>query len=163
MARKKQKRRHKSAEAPAEKRSPRTRREVLRTALIGGGALLALGGAGTAFAIDFRNKLAEQDLTAIGNGKPTIVQVHDPSCALCTSLQKATRRALRSFEDGSINFRVANITTQAGSTFQGQQGLPHVTLALFDADGRRVQVVRGVQSPEFLVQTFKEVFGIPEV
>ena len=69
-------------------------RDVLvHIALYGDGATARFGGA-TAFALDFRRKRAEGDLSKIGNGKRGLLQMHDPRRAICTSLQKAARRAL---------------------------------------------------------------------
>ncbi|MEL7026665.1 MAG: hypothetical protein AAGO57_05470, partial [Pseudomonadota bacterium] len=114
-----------------------------RIAAFGFGGVVIAGG-GTAFAVDFSRKLSELDLSVIGQGTPVVVQIHDPQCALCADLQRQTRRALRRFDDDALFYRVANIRNEEGLSFQTGQGLPHVTLVLFDKDGRRVHVVEGV-------------------
>lgn len=137
-----------------------SRRDTLRnSAFLGAGALI-VGGGGAALALDFRRKMDEQDLTVIGNGTAAIVQVHDPSCADCATLQKQTRQALRQFSPDAVNFRVANIASREGSAFQGQQGLPHVTLALFDGSGERLHVVRGVREADELADIFAYHLGL---
>lgn len=87
--------------------------------------------------------ICEGDLTKIGKGRPTIVQIHDPSCSLCIALQKQTRRALKPFDGDQFDYLVANINTIQGSTLAMRYGVPHVTLLLFDGQGTMVEVVRG--------------------
>ncbi|MEM1066658.1 MAG: hypothetical protein AAGJ74_14250, partial [Pseudomonadota bacterium] len=77
-----------------------SRRNTLKLLRNGGIAALVLGGAGVVSVNAVRATIAEQDLTRIGNGTPAIVQIHDPTCAMCTELQRETRKALRGFEKG---------------------------------------------------------------
>jgi len=90
--------------------TPRPSRRDALTRMVwvgmGGGVILGFGGA---FAMDFRNKIAEGDLSRIGSGTPTIVQIHDPGCALCRDLQRETRAALKQFGRGELLYLVANI------------------------------------------------------
>lgn len=146
MARKTTKRK-KSAEPQQKPKAASSRRSVL---LYGGAAVLVAGGAGTAFAVDFMSKLEEQDLSAIGNGTPAVVQIHDPACPDCALLQRAARKALRSFDGAALNYRVAYLNTEEGSRFSGAQGLSRVTLALFDGAGERVHTIQGVRDAAFL-------------
>ncbi len=125
---------------------------LLRNGIIG---VAVVGGAGVFSVNAVRATISEQDLTRIGNGIPTIVQVHDPSCSMCTELQRETRRALRSFDDGTLNYLVSNITTAEGNAFAAQQGVGHVTLLLFDGAGRRVQVLEGVRRRDELEALFR--------
>ncbi|MEO1365335.1 MAG: hypothetical protein AAFU86_16350, partial [Pseudomonadota bacterium] len=58
-----------------------------RRTMLGGGAAvstIALGG-GFWGVSSFRSYAAEHDLSRVGQGAPTIVQVHDPQCATCTA------------------------------------------------------------------------------
>ncbi|WGI21303.1 thioredoxin family protein [Amylibacter sp. IMCC11727] len=87
--------------------------------------------------------ICEADLTKVGKGVPSIVQIHDPNCQLCAALQNQSRRALKSFEKDSYRFLVANIRTDDGSAFAAKYRVPHVTLLLFDKKGGMTQVVRG--------------------
>lgn len=141
----KSKKRKKSSDTPATSNStkPVTRRQALSTIGLYAAGATAVAAGGTFLAVDFTSKLAEADLTKIGNGLPTIVQIHDPSCSLCTQLQKQTRSALRDF-DVPHQYLVANITTQEGAAFQGRMGQPHVTLILMDGDGALKHVINGV-------------------
>lgn len=119
------------------------RRNFLRLGRnIGIGAVL-LGGTGYVFAQNFVSMRHEHDLTRVGNGRPTVVQIHDPQCSLCRSLQADTRKALDMFQDGELDYVVANIRTAKGKTFQNRYGVPHVTLLLFDGKGDLQEVLQG--------------------
>lgn len=126
-------------------------------ALYGGGAVLVLGG-GTAFALDFRTKLAEADLSKIGQGTPTIVQIHDPGCQLCQALQRETRAALADCDE-PYTYLVANITTADGAAFAARMGQPHVTLALLDGAGTPLHFINGVTPAASLKAQFATHLG----
>jgi len=84
------------------------------------------------------------DLSAIGAGKPVVVQIHDTSCSICRQLKS---RALSVFEDDeSVDFRLADIFTDEGRALQQQYGVQKTTLLLFNAKGRHVHTVVGLQS-----------------
>ncbi|MEO0442543.1 MAG: thioredoxin domain-containing protein [Pseudomonadota bacterium] len=89
---------------------------------------------------------AEHDLSVLGNGMPTVVQIHDPGCQLCQQLKRNLGKAKVDFKD-SIQFKTANIRTDKGSRFARQFNAPHVTLLMFDADGQQVNTLQGVRSP----------------
>ncbi|WP_420333470.1 hypothetical protein [Roseibium sp.] len=119
------------------------RRNFLRLGRnIGIGAVL-LGGTGYVFAQNFVSMRHEHDLTRVANGRPTVVQIHDPQCSLCRSLQADTRKALDMFGEGELDYVVANIRTAKGKTFQNRYGVPHVTLLLFDGKGELQEVLQG--------------------
>lgn len=117
-----------------------------------------LGGGG-ALALDFRTKLAEADLSRLGQGVPTVVQIHDPHCSMCQELQRETRTALNNCDQDGIQYLVANIRATKGAEFANKLRLPHVTLALFDAHGTHVHTVSGVTPAETLKQVFIEHLG----
>jgi len=97
---KSKKSRRTSAAKPAVKATPAvTRRDLLKSLPYYGAGALVVGGGAAWFITDFRSKLAEGDLTRIGQGNPTIVQIHDPSCQLCNALQRETRTALKDCDD----------------------------------------------------------------
>ncbi len=158
MARKTTKRKKVTPDESPER--PARRSALGRIGIYAVGGIVLAGGAG-AFAMDFRKKLNEQDLSAIGQGTPVIVQIHDPQCSLCTSLQKNTRKALRAFDEDGVVYRVANIKTEAGAAFQARAGLPHVSLVLFDGAGERVHVVQGVTPVAELIDTFRRRLRVP--
>jgi len=96
-------------------------------------ALILLGGASVVAGIGLfsvnavQATVAEHDLTRVGTGTPTIVQIHDPQCSLCTALQRETRRALRDLPEGALTYLIANIRNEDGAAFANRHGQPHVT------------------------------------
>ena len=127
-----------------------TRRDMIKLVRNGTMGAVALGGAGWWVASGVRAIAAEQDLTRLGQGKPSIVQIHDPQCSMCTELQREARKALKCFDDEELLYLVASIRTDDGAAFAAQLGLPHVTLVLMDGDGAVQQVLQGVRDREEL-------------
>jgi len=99
--------------------------------------------------------VAEHDLSRIGNGTPAVVQIHDPQCTLCTQLQRETRKALRALPDGAITYLIANIRNTEGAAFANRHGQPHVTLLLFDGQGKVYSVINGVTDSAELEEAFQ--------
>ncbi len=138
--------------AQAEQARSESRRKFLRLARNAAIALPVLVGA-TVFSVQsVQATICEADLTKIGRGKPSVVQVHDPNCSLCQQLQRQTRKALKSFDDEAVTFLVADINTAEGGAFAARFGVPHVTLLLFDGAGEMVQIVRGPSDTDSLRQ-----------
>lgn len=162
MARKKtktvdRKKRASQAPPPAPKpRKQRTRRDVINllTSVVGGAVVL--GGGGWYLASEVSASIAEGDLSKIGNGIPTIVQVHDPQCQLCLKLQRETRSALSEFDNGDLQYLVANIKQSSGRRFASAHGVGNVTLILFDGDGTKRDVIAGTQTSAFLEHAFRQ-------
>lgn len=116
-----------------------------------------VGSAGGVWAYSIQGSLHEQDLTRIGQGVPSIVQVHNPQCSLCRSLQRETRAALEEFGDDELTYLVADINTAGGRDIADKYSVPHVTLLLFDGAGELQHIVRGVQQKETLVAEFQDL------
>lgn len=114
-----------------------------------------LGGAAGFGVSAVRATAREQDLSRVGQGIPTVVQIHDPSCSLCNALQKETREALEGFDDKTLDYVVANVKTDEGRAFANLHRQPHVTLLLMDPDGNAVQVLNGPQDSEHLRSVFE--------
>ncbi|MBZ8119045.1 hypothetical protein KUD11_10340 [Roseovarius sp. LXJ103] len=132
-----------------------TRRQLLGTwGLYGVGALAAVGG-GVWLTRDFQSKLIEGQLTDIGNGIPTVLQIHDPQCSLCAQLQAQTRKALRQFDPASVQYRVADIGTAKGAAASAHYGTPHVTLVLICREGEVRHIVEGVTPATELAALFE--------
>ena len=123
---------------------------------LGGWGLTAAGvGAVGWYLVDHVSAgISEQDLSKIGNGVPAVVQIHDPQCSKCIALQSETRTALEDFDDGEIQFLVANIRSASGRTLANAHGVGHITLLLFDAKGRKRDVIVGNHSSETLKREF---------
>lgn len=125
-----------------------TRRNALKLLI----AVPVVGAAGTSIhRYDLQNR-GLHDLSAIGAGKPTVIQVHDPSCQLCRRLMKNTRSALKGRDD--IAFRVADVTTREGAEFQRTHNAQIVTLITFNAAGKKQDSIQGVTSVNELKERF---------
>ncbi len=94
------------------------------------------------------------DLSVIGNGTPTVVQVHDPSCPSCRRLKGQTTSALKA--SPNIQYRIADLTSAEGREMGAKFGVGKVTLLLFDKKGNHVHTVQGVTPAEQLEATFKQ-------
>ena len=136
-------------------KTPPTRRDLFRTFRNGGIAAALLGGGGWLVVRDVQATIAEHDLSRIGNGIPTIVQIHDPQCSQCIQLQKNTRSALEGFPDNDLQFLVANIKDARGRRLATEHSVGHVTLILFDADGKRRDILRGPSTIQSLEERFR--------
>lgn len=111
-------------------------------------AAVGAGGWGAAYA--YTTHIERHDLSVIGNGVATVVQIHDPQCPTCRALQRETLRAAQSFEDDVLQVRVANIRTTEGRALASRYGVPHVTLLLFDGAGEMQRVLSGPNNRDFL-------------
>lgn len=118
-------------------------------AVIAGGGIYAIGHVSAT--------IGELDLSKLGNGMPTIVQIHDPNCPRCVELQGEARDALAEFEDGQLQYLVANIRSDEGRDFANKHGVAHVTLILFDGAGRRRDILVGNNSSETLTREFRRL------
>lgn len=137
-----------SKKRPARKR--KSRAPGWRTIMVLSGLLVLAAGGLSAYK---QNWEITHDLSVIGNGTPTIVQIHDPSCRLCRSLKANTERALTGIDE-PIQYRIADIHTPEGRSLQNQHRVPHVTLLLFKPDGTLDRTLTGVKS----VDTLRHVF-----
>lgn len=120
------------------------------------GIVVALAGGAGWYALDHvGGRFAEYDLSRIGNGVPAVVQIHDPGCPLCRELQRQTRQALAAFDDGELQYIVADIKTEKGRELAAAHGVQHVTLVLFDGQGRRLDILAGSNTADFLEGAFR--------
>ena len=122
-------------------------------------ALLAI----LAVAIHFfsSHKQQEYDLSVIGNGTPTVVQVHDPDCQLCQRLKRNLDSVRGDFSE-DIQFRTTYITTSEGRRFANRYAVSNVTLLFFNKQGQHVHTLEGVTPADVLrntLQRFKTLRG----
>ena len=132
-----------------------SRRDLFKR--IGSGALVtaAVGGVGWYFVAEVMATIREDDLGRIGNGTPTIVQIHDPQCSACVALQREVRKALAEFDDEELQYVVANIRTAKGGRLAREHGVGNVTLLLFDGEGRRRDTLAGPSTSDVLAHLFR--------
>ncbi|MEM7189150.1 MAG: hypothetical protein AAF439_06015 [Pseudomonadota bacterium] len=140
--------------APAPKKKM-TRREAMGLLKFGAVTGAVVLGGGYYFVSSVMADIAEADLSKLGNGMPTIVQVHDPGCPSCRALQSETRKALDSFADGQLQYLVANLQSPEGREFATQYGAGRVTLLLFDGRGRLLDRVQGRTAEAVLIRRFE--------
>ncbi len=141
-----QKTKKRAASQPAPATETPDRRTFLKNARNGAIALGVLGAASYFTLRSVQAHSAEHDLTRIGKGVPTVVQVHDPGCPMCRALQKEARAALKGIDDDRLLYLVADINSDAGRRLARDHSVPHVTLLLFDARGRVRDVLQGARS-----------------
>lgn len=134
-----------------------SRRKWMEYARNGAITLAVLGSGGGYLAYSANAKMHEQDLTRIGQGTPTVVQVHDPNCSVCARLQRNTKSALGAFPDGQIEYVVANIKSSKGKAFAERNAVPHITLMLYDGTGELKHILRGPQEVSTLEVEFKRL------
>jgi len=123
----------------------------LRNCAIG---LVAAGGLGAYVVHLYRSTSHEHDLSRVGNGTASVVQIHDPQCQLCLALQKETRQALASLDGDKPGYVIADIRTDKGLQFANKHSVKHVTLLLFDKAGKLQQVITGQHGSSELRQAF---------
>lgn len=134
----------------------RSRRETLRMVRDWGGIGAIVAAGGWWLVSDVQAKRAEHDLSRLGSGVPTVVQIHDPNCPLCVALQTEVRAALRGFDDELV-YLVANITTAEGRNLAAAHNVGNVTLLLFDGAGRRQDILMGSQTAAVLERRFRRL------
>jgi hypothetical protein len=157
MKKKRKKLRVKSQIMPAQHDTlkPKTdRRKFLKQMRTGTIAIAVIAGGGYFAVNKVQATIAEHDLSKIGNGRPAIVQIHDPQCPVCLALQRETRKALSTFNQGDFEYLVANIRDKKGSEFANKYFVPHVTLLLFDSQGNLSKVLNGSNKSDFLKAEF---------
>lgn len=137
-----------------------TRRDMIRsTAMLAGIGAIFFGGIGYV-ATGVYADIVEQDLSKLGNGMPTIVQIHDPQCPRCRALQRETRDALAEFPDGQLQYLVANIRNGDGKRFADKHGVGHVTLILFDGKGTLRKTLVGERASGALISEFRRLIAV---
>lgn len=132
-----------------------SRRTVLRKLRNGGIAALLISGGGWFVVRDVQATMREHDLSRIGNGTPTVVQIHDPECPRCVALQREARDAICEVGEANLQFLVANIQTAKGRKLANAHGVGNVTLLLLDGSGRRQGILAGSRRREELADLFR--------
>ncbi|NIA70818.1 hypothetical protein HBA54_19645 [Pelagibius litoralis] len=144
-------------ESSAPKKRVRSRRDFLQSIGYGVVGVGIVGGGGWYLATSVHAGIVEQDLSRIGNGMPTVVQIHDPQCSQCRALQREARDALSQLDAGEIQYLVANIRQPEGQALATAHSVGHVTLLLFDGSGRRRGVLAGPNTSEILLSEFRRL------
>ena len=136
-------------------RSPSSRRDFFKKVGSRAAVAVAAGGLGWYLIEEVWASIREDDLTRIGNGIPTVVQIHDPQCPTCRALQREVRKALVAFDDEELQYVVANIRTAKGSRLANAHRVGHITVLLFDGEGRMRDTLVGPSTSDLLEHAFR--------
>lgn len=136
------------------KQPVQTRRSFMSMAGTIGAGVVVVGGIGFWGVRTVQASVAERDLTQVGQGIPTIVQVHDPQCPVCNALQREVRAALKDIDPGALDYRVADIKTEDGMAFAARYGASHSTLLFFNRTGNLDGRLVGPSDRERLADAF---------
>ncbi|MGB0928651.1 MAG: hypothetical protein ACPGVA_15675 [Pikeienuella sp.] len=132
-----------------------TRRSFMRKARNWAIGVGIVGAAGWVGAGQYSAMAAEHDLSRIGRGVATVVQIHDPQCPTCARLMKQARAAMAEFSEQELQYVVANIRTDSGAALAAAHGVGKITLLLFDGAGRMRQALPGVRDSTALQAAFR--------
>ncbi|MFY0989510.1 hypothetical protein [Halomonas sp. C05BenzN] len=153
--------RNKRRKPTAHPRKPRSGARRFRPRRLVRGILIALALLAVPVAwliVEERDARALADLSVIGSGEPVAVQVFDRGCPDCRRLRDNAEQALANIEQPPA-WRVVNINTTQGARFASEQLVDHVTIVLFDAQGQRTGVIRGITSVDELETAFTDLRG----
>ena len=151
----KSRRKKRKSRQPAVSTGPKRSRAAWREGLkFGLAAFITLSLVGAALAAFKHNYDIEHDLSAIGKGKPAIVQIHNPTCSLCQQLRSNANAAMKGLDD-ELLFRIADVTTPTGHRLQRQHQVENVTLLFFDGKGELRTVLSGVRDKSELRRAFE--------
>ena len=146
-----------TAASPAPRKRLRSRRDLLQNVGYGVLGLGVFGAGGWYLASSVHASILERDLSRLGNGTPTVVQIHDPQCPQCRDLQREVCKALAELDDAEIQYLVADIRQPEGRAFAAQNRVGHVTVLLFDGSGTRRGVMVGQNSSDVLLNEFRNL------
>lgn len=104
-----------------------------------------------------KNRRELHDLSVIGNGTPTVVQIHDQTCQICMRLKKITK-TITSGNDG-VQYRIADISSREGKSFQQKYNENKTTLLYFDANGKHVHTTNGMQDADNLKASIQNLIN----
>jgi hypothetical protein len=145
---KKPQKKHLTHEEVKEAHAQRMRRRDRRMILRGGLALVVLAPLATLGVIQYQRRAADRrDLSVIGNGQPTVVQVYDYGSRPCRQLRSNVSAVEGEFSP-HVQFRLADRSTPDGAILATRHNVGQTTLLLFAADGQLRQTLTGVQDVE---------------
>ena len=93
-----------------------------------------------------KNQELQRDLSVIGQGIPTLIQVHDESCPKCRKLLSSTKAVIDEFPE--LEFKIADLKSKNGTKFALAHQASKVTLMYFDSRGKKIDVVSGLQTKD---------------
>jgi hypothetical protein len=139
--------------------STKSKRNLLKWGIRSVVGLVSISGISTAVMAYKRHHETLHDLSVVGNGIATVVQVHDVNCRYCQQLRSNVRSVVPKFDEKDLQIRIADIQTIKGAAFASQHESEHVTLLMFDQRGRLTQKLKGVTSEEDIERTFRRLIS----
>lgn len=141
----------------ARKAEKQARKRTRTRLMIGGFLAVIVLTVGTIVLAQQLQARSFRDLSVVGSGTPAVVQVHDRTCPVCTSLLNTVRQVSREFDDDELHVRVAELHTDVGAAFALRHNAGRVTLLLFDGDGNLVDRQSGDRHPDDLRDSFERL------
>ena len=102
-----------------------------------------------------KNQEMERDLSVIGKGIPTLIQVHDESCPSCRQLRSSVNAVIDEFPE--VQYKIADLNSTEGFKFATRHQVQKITLMYFDAKGKKLDVVSNLQSKDEVRAFIKRV------
>ena len=93
-----------------------------------------------------KNQAQQRDLSVIGQGVPTLVQVHDETCPNCRQLLSSVKGVINEYPD--LEFKIADLGSSEGLKFSTRHQVSKVTLMYFDSRGKKLDVASGLQTKD---------------
>ncbi len=109
-----------------------------------------------AFAVTMLPKGFKDDLSLIGQGKVSLVLVHDKNLVGSTKMMELLNKVRSDYQD-SVEFLAVDIATPTGQRFSQQQQAGAVDLVLFDADGQMRNTLSGRTAEQELRSVLDEI------
>jgi hypothetical protein len=141
--------RKKPVQTREQQKAASSRRKFLEKATTIGGVILVSGVGYGAYRIRHNSIY---NLSVIGNGSFTVVQVHDSGCDSCKLLLSNVESVRSEFKD--IQFRIINILSKDGAKLARQYNAKKTTLLIFNPDGDLIDKWEGVFPPDNLRRRF---------
>ncbi len=98
------------------------------------------------------------DLTRIGKGKVALVLVRDKNVTQSFDLMNVLD-AVRDQYAGKVEFLLTDFDTAQGRTFVAANRAPRATVAMFDAGGNLIKILRAPQTEESMRQEISAALG----
>ncbi len=97
------------------------------------------------------------DLSVIGNGRPTVVLVHDFSSSDSRQLRDNLGAVERDF-GSNVQFRIADLATPDGAILARRYNVLRATILMFGSDGALRETLVGVHDPAAIRSTIAATF-----
>lgn len=111
-----------------------------------------------AFAISQLPRGFSEDLSAIGQGSPVVVVVHNKEDMRSQYLMTMVDEVRGDYSD-RVEFRIADTSVRLGTAFSVAHRVSGATLVLFDAGGQRIVALNDVDDNAMLITELDKAFN----